>query len=83
METEDLLKMAGVSTTGMAIILIVYRILKTIKGKRFVSSCCGKKLDMSMDVEDITPKMIVRNPVTDIATKSNPPASVTQQTSDV
>jgi hypothetical protein len=54
-----MLKTAGLSTSGLAIILIVYRVLKTIKGKRLVSSCCGKKLEMGIDVEEITPKQIV------------------------
>ena len=58
-----MLKTAGLSTSGLAIILIVYRVLKTMKGKRLVSSCCGKKLEMGVDVEEMTPKQIViQNP---------------------
>jgi len=56
MEETDLLKMAGVSTTGVAILLIVYRILRTIKGKKLVSKCCGKKIELGVDVEEMTPK---------------------------
>lgn len=64
MEDADLLKAAGFSTTGMAIVLIVYRVLKSVKGKRFVSSCCGKKLEVGMDVETMTPKeVVVSNPM--------------------
>jgi hypothetical protein len=59
MDDADLLKTAGFSTTGMAIVLIVYRIFKSIRGKRFVSSCCGKKLEVGMNVEEMTPKSIV------------------------
>ena len=56
--------MAGVSTSGLAMILIVYRVVKILKGKRFVSSCCGKRMEMGMDVEEITPKAIViQNPL--------------------
>ena len=51
-----MLKTAGVSTSGIVIALIVYRVLKTMKGKRLVSSCCGKRLEMGMDVENMTPK---------------------------
>jgi len=54
MEEADLFKMAGVSTTGVAIILIVYRLLKTVKGKTFVSKCCGRKVDFSLDIKDTT-----------------------------
>ena len=56
METTDLLKMAGLSTTGVAVILIVYRIAKSIMGKRLVSSCCGKKIDIGVDIQNMTPK---------------------------
>ena len=64
MDDTDLLKMAGVSTSGLAIILIVYRVLKSVKGKRLVSSCCGKKIEVGIDVEEMTPKAIViDNPV--------------------
>lgn len=59
MDDTDLLKMAGVSTSGLAVILLVYRVLKSVKGKKFVSSCCGKKLEVGMNVEEMTPKAIV------------------------
>ena len=63
MDDLDMLKTAGLSTSGLAIILIVYRVLKTMKGKRLVSSCCGKKLEIGVDVEEMTPKQIViQNP---------------------
>lgn len=55
MEETDLLKMAGVSTSGVAIVLLVYRILKTIQGKKLVSSCCGKKLEVGVSVAPMTP----------------------------
>ena len=51
----DLLAMAGLSTTGVAIVLVVYRVLKSVRGKKFVSSCCGKKMDMGFDIQEITP----------------------------
>jgi hypothetical protein len=64
MDDLDLAKMAGLSTTGVAILLIVYRVLKTVKGKTFVSKCCGRKVDFSVDVKDAeaTPKETV-NPM--------------------
>jgi hypothetical protein len=64
MEDTDLLKMAGVSTSGLAIILIVYRVLKSVKGKKLVSSCCGRRMEMGMNVEEMTPKaVVVENPI--------------------
>lgn len=64
MEDTDLLKAAGLSTTGVVIVLAVYRVLKSIKGKRFVSSCCGKKFDVGIDVEQMTPQhIVIQNPI--------------------
>ena len=64
MEELDLLKMAGFSSTGIAIVLIVYRLLKSIQGKKLVSSCCGKKLEVGVAVADMTPKeFVIRNPI--------------------
>lgn len=57
MEEADLLKMAGLSTSGVAILLVVYRL---VKGKKFISSCCGRKVDVGFDVREMTP---VANPV--------------------
>ena len=64
METTDLFKVAGLSSSGMAIVLIIYRILKYIKGKKVVSSCCGKRIEMGIDVTEMTPKeLVIHNPI--------------------
>lgn len=65
MEEADLLKMAGLSTSGVAILLVVYRLLKSVKGKKFISSCCGRKVDVGFDVREMTPKqeIVIENPV--------------------
>jgi len=55
MDDTDLLKMAGLSTSGMAILLIVWRVLKSVQGKKFVSTCCGRKGEMGVDVVAMTP----------------------------
>lgn len=53
---SDALMNAGLSTTGVAILLIVYRLFKSVQGKKLVSSCCGKKMEMGMDVVPMTPQ---------------------------
>lgn len=53
METTDLLEVSGMSATGVAIILIVYRVIKSLRGKKFVSSCCGKKAEVGFDVKEM------------------------------
>ena len=40
----------GMSSTGVAVVLILYRILKWANKKKFVSDCCGKKMEMSVAV---------------------------------
>ena len=55
MEDIDLLKVSGMSSTGIAVIYFLFKFFKTVKGKRLVSSCCGHKGEMSVDIQDITP----------------------------
>ena len=55
MEDTDLLKMAGLSTSGVAIILIVWRVLKSIQGKKVVSTCCGHKGEVGVSVVSMSP----------------------------
>lgn len=70
MEESDLLKMAGVSTTGIAVLLIVYRIGKYIIGKRLVSNCCGQRFDVGIDIAPMTPKMRENPMLTSVASHS-------------
>jgi len=56
MDDSDLLKLSGVSGGTVAIILIVYRVLKSVIGKKVVSNCCGKKLEVGLDVQATTPQ---------------------------
>jgi hypothetical protein len=52
---ETLLMNAGLTTSGVALVLIAYRIFKTIQGKKLVSSCCGRRMEMGVDVVPMTP----------------------------
>lgn len=79
MEETDLLKMAGFSTSGVAIVLIVYRVLKSIQGKKLVSSCCGKKLEVGVAVAPMTPKEQQQEVVVQI---QNPMVSDLEQKQD-
>ena len=63
---ETLLMNAGLTTSGVALVLIAYRIFKTIQGKKLVSSCCGRKMEVGVDVVPMTPpeiKVHVENPL--------------------
>ena len=57
MDETELLKMSGFSAGSIAIVLLVYRILKSVKGKRFISVCCQRKVDIGFDIGNVeTPK---------------------------
>lgn len=58
MDDETLMN-AGLSTTGVAILLIVYRLFKSMQGKKLVSTCCGRRAEMGMDVVEMTPRPVV------------------------
>jgi hypothetical protein len=60
---EDLLKMSGVSAGSIAILLLIYRILKTVKGKRFISVCCQRKMDVGFDVKEMETPKLQNNPM--------------------
>jgi hypothetical protein len=55
---DTLLMNAGLSTTGVALLLIVYRLIKSVQGKKLVSSCCGRKIEVGVDVVPMTPQHI-------------------------
>lgn len=57
MDTAELFKMSGASAGTIAIVLLLYKIFKSVVGKRLISNCCGKKLEVGIDVrETTTPK---------------------------
>jgi hypothetical protein len=51
---------AGLSTTGVAILLIVYRLFKSVQGKKLVSNCCGRRAEVGIDVVSMTPPVTLR-----------------------
>lgn len=55
---EELLKMSGASAGSVAILLLLYKILKQAVGKRYISNCCGHKAEIGLDIRDVvvTPK---------------------------
>jgi hypothetical protein len=72
-ELEPLLMNAGLSTTGIAILLLIYRLFKTAKGKKCISSCCGRKTEIGFDIGVMTPH-VVTNSSGDVAqTPLSPP----------
>jgi hypothetical protein len=56
MDDAEILKMSGISASGVAIVLLVYRVLKTINGKKIRSRCCGRTMEVGVEVGDLTPK---------------------------
>jgi hypothetical protein len=61
---------------GASIILMIGIIYKIINHKKLVSKCCGRSIDVSLDIGDTTPqdvKIKIREPKTPKAT-ADPPA---------
>lgn len=77
MDDTDLLRLSGVSGGTIAIVLIVYRILKSVIGKKLISNCCGKKMEVGIDVQNTTPHtdvvLEIKNPLKGDETRNNPP----------
>ena len=68
MDDSDLLKLSGMSAGTLSIILIIYKVLKSLQGKKLISQCCGKRYDVGFVVRDLetdTPKL-TQNPIKNI-----------------
>lgn len=69
MDDTDILRLSGASAGTVAIVLLIYRILKSLVGKRFISTCCGRKLEVGLDIREgktPTPEPVVieiKNPI--------------------
>ena len=63
---SDILTTAGISSTLVISVLILYRLYHAINHKRIRSNCCGKKLVASIDIEETTPpheEKVIENPM--------------------
>lgn len=66
---ESVLQTSGLSAGTIVVILIIYRLLKSIEGKRFVSRCCGKKAEVGFEIKNMeTPpandiSLEIKNPI--------------------
>ena len=61
----DALTQVGLSSSGVAVVLIVYHIVKAIIGKKFISDCCGRKTEIGLNIENMTPINKMSAPNTD------------------
>ena len=60
---ENILIEAGFSTVGVAVLLIVYKVLKTAMGKKCISSCCGRRMEAGFDIGTMTPSSATVVPI--------------------
>lgn len=58
MDDVALLKMSGMSAGSLAILLLVYRLLKSAVGKKFVSDCCGRRGEVGFTVRSMSAENI-------------------------
>lgn len=62
--------------TGGTLLLVALYLYKTFNHKRVRSNCCGKKMEMSLDIEETSPKtdnrpQLVVNPMNNGGAISN------------
>lgn len=61
------LESSGLTASMIAILLIVYKLIKTMDGRRLRSSCCGYKADIGFQTESMTPTapptIVIHNPM--------------------
>lgn len=50
----SVLQQAGLSTAGIAILFIAYRVSKAIIGHRLVSDCCGRRMEIGLAIADMS-----------------------------
>ena len=50
---------SGLTATFTVIVGIAYKIYMVVNHKRIRSSCCGKKLEASIDIDNTTPPEVV------------------------
>jgi hypothetical protein len=66
---DTLLMNAGLTSTGVAIVLILWKVMKTVSGKKLISDCCGRKASIGFVVREMPitpvlpdPEVVVVNP---------------------
>jgi len=50
---SNLLAAAGISSSTMAILFIIYKVLQRVVGHRVISNCCGRRMEVGVDVRDM------------------------------
>lgn len=57
------LESAGLTTTMVTVILILYKLFKNMDGRRIRSSCCGYNASIGFQTEQMSPVVVmVENP---------------------
>lgn len=54
MDIQQMLTTGGISSAGVAMIMIIYKVLKNLNNKKYVSSCCGKRAEVVIAVNELT-----------------------------
>lgn len=49
--------------TGTTLLLVAIYLYKTLNHRRVRSNCCGKKIEMSLDIDETSPKSFQVNPM--------------------
>jgi len=52
---QSILIQAGASATTITIFIVLAYVYKMVNHRRVRSNCCGKRLDVSLDIDSTTP----------------------------
>jgi len=55
MDYNSALASVGVSTSTLLILGLIYKVFGMIRGRRLISDCCGRHLEVGVDVRDMPP----------------------------
>lgn len=50
---SNALAAAGVSSSAIAVLFIVYKVLQKVVGHRVISNCCGRRMEVGVDIRDM------------------------------
>lgn len=59
---QSILIQAGASATTITIFIVLAYVYKMVNHRRVRSNCCGKRLDVSLDIDSTTPIDVKTHP---------------------
>ncbi len=74
----NFLASAGVGTSTLTVLFIAYKVFQALRGKRFVSRCCGARGDIGFDVRPMPQSVSPDTPTHQHSVGTFPPPPPTE-----